>query len=725
MDIGSRRITFYERLQRHAALTWFPISIAIFMFGVFSAFGLAAGQVQEALANYVTDRANPWNDFAYVRTAVTLVALFIFATTLRYWTARLLGVDLRRISTPAVLNTWQRVFVGFAWFAPWIGASLSFLDAALSVQGAQASVQRSFGGDLVYLVSALVDDPLHSPFLALSVFALAAPFLFLALRWSPLASFLQRKTGHWLIVRAAHGWALPLVFISLAVLFLLMPTAAIEFSRKIGPVVIISLSFSVVTAAGCYLIHFGRMHGLPAFALVALTPLLLGALSLDDNHFLRQRGAELVSERPQLTEALDAFRDEVGAGPIILVSAEGGGVRAAHFTSMVLARLADQCPRLARRIFLISGVSGGAIGAAAYRGSLERMPLEGDECVLDANAPAGPRQLALADMFSRDHLSPSLAKYMFPELIQTFAPASFPGSDRAFFPQTDRQLGLELSLEQAFAEAFEIGDDPNPLAASAFAPSSTHAPHLLINVTEVSSGGVFVASSIDLSSVRDRQNWIHDFRCLWSDPTTEAPCNRSPDYSLSTMAASSARFPVVSPAGTVRAGEASFRFVDGGYFDNSGAETLLGVIEHLQRTARASRRVLPPIAVLHIDSNPYQQRLPVKWRLDLDVHELQAVLATREERVRISLSRLHNLYQDGRVCSARFVEVTDNQVPLRLGWILSTAASGELQGQASTQLAAAFTGERPVICDDSESSEVHAASDRYAERLALAPAGVP
>lgn len=722
---SGRRITFYERLQRHVSLTWYPISISIFMFGVFSAFGLAAGQVQEALANYVTDRADPWNGFAYTRTAITLAALFIFATTLRYWTARLLGADLRRVPTPSVLNTWQRVFVGIAWFAPWFGAALSFLDAALSVQGAQASVQRSFGGDFLYLIEALISDPLHSPFAVLALITLAAPFLFLALRWSPMARFLQRTTGHWLAVRAAHGWALPLVFLGLAVLFLVMPTEAIELSRRIGPVVLICLSFAVVTAAGSYLIHFGRMHGLPAFALVAIMPLLLGALGLDDNHFLRERAPVLVSERPHVEQALHNFRDEVGRGPIILVSAEGGGARAAHFTSMVLARLADQCPRLARRIFLISGVSGGAIGAAAYRASLERMPLQGDACNLSESAPAGARQLALADMFSRDHLSPSLAKYLFPELVQTFAPASLPGGDEAFFPQTDRQLGLELSLEQAFAEAFKIGDDPNPLAASVFASTPTGSPHLLINVTEVSSGGMFVASSLDLSSVRERQNWIHDFRCMWTDPTTEAPCNRSPDFRVSTIAATSARFPVISPAGTVRAGDATFRFVDGGYFDNSGAETLLGLIEHLQRTARASGRPLPPIAVLHIDSNPYQQRLPVKWRLDLDVHELQAVLATREERVRISLSRLHNLYQDNRLCSARFVEVTDNQVPLRLGWILAAAASRELQSQAASQLALAFSGEQPTLCNDSESADLHAASDRYAERLALAPSGVP
>jgi len=132
---------------------------------------------------------------------------------------------------------------------------------------------------------------------------------------------------------------------------------------------------------------------------------------------------------------------------------------------------------------------------------------------------------------------------------------------------------------------------------------------------------------------------------------------------------------------------------------------------------------MPRIAVLHIDSNPYQQRLPVKWRLDFDIHELQAVLATREERVRISLGRLYNMHQDGRFCSLRFVEVADNNVPLRLGWILSEPAAEELEDQAASQLATAFPN--TMICDGSQSDELHLANDLYVERLATASLGNP
>ena len=729
MSAHGRRITSYERLQRHITLTWYPLSVSLVMFGVFSTFGLAAGQVQEALANYVGDRNQPWSEFAWTRAGITFLALFAFAATNRYWTARLLGIDLRGQHMRGVFNGWQRLFVGVAWFAPWFGAALSFTDAALPFVGAQAEASRSFGQDFIHLAGALVSDPLQTPFTAMAAASIVIPFLYIFFWWSPLARFLSRRFGGSIITRATHGWMLPGLFLGFAGIFYAMPAWGLDFARLMGPVPLIALSFAVVTAAGSWLIYFGRQYGLPAFPLAAMLPLVLGAIGMDDNHFMRTRAPIEDLQRPSLDESLRAFSRESGGDPIILVSVEGGGVRSAHFAAAVLGRLADQCPRLARRIFAISAVSGGAVGAAAYRASLDVLPLDGEECALDAEAAPGPRQAALDSMFRRDHLSPSLAKQMFPELVQAFVPASTTDSDTAFFAQTDRQRGLELSLEDAFADAFNVDRENNPFTASAFGElgQPRAAPHLLVNMTETSSGGVYVASDLDLANVRGRQRWLHDFRCIWSpapaNELIEPECNQSPDFRLSTIAASSARFPLVSPVGSVRTNDSTFRFVDGGYFDNSGAETLVGVIDHLQRTARDRGQPIPRIAVLHIDSNPYEQRLPVKWRLDFDVHELQAVLATREERVRISLGRLYNMHQDGRFCSLRFVEVTDNNVPLRLGWILSDPAAEELEAQASSQLAAAFPSS--AICDGSQSDDLHAANDLYVERLATASLGNP
>ncbi|HVY84409.1 MAG TPA: hypothetical protein VG943_04705, partial [Caulobacterales bacterium] len=324
---SGRPSTVYENLQSHSGLAWYPISISVIMFSLFSTFGLAAGQVQEALSNYVGDRVHPWSDFEWWRAAITFLAIFIFASTLRYWTARLLGQDLRNVHYLTQLTVWQRAFIGIAWFAPWIGAALSFTDAELALSGAQADPDQNFGQDLFRLAGSIAQNPMQTPFTLLAAAMIVLPCLFVMGWWSPLSRLLHRLTGHWLIIRLIHNWTLPVLFVTLTALFFFMPIPAIRLSRETGPIPLICVSFAVVTAAGSFLIDYGRRHGLPAFALAAIAPLLLGAIGLDDNHFIRQLAPMTALTRPSAPEAMADFETQNDNAPIILVSAEGGGIR--------------------------------------------------------------------------------------------------------------------------------------------------------------------------------------------------------------------------------------------------------------------------------------------------------------------------------------------------------------------------------------------------------------
>ncbi|HYD87654.1 MAG TPA: hypothetical protein VEA80_09280 [Vitreimonas sp.] len=680
---------FIRQFQRHLREAWFPIVISGLMFGIFGVFGLAAGQVQEVLANYIGDGER---EFAWTRALLSLFAILIFASTLRHWTARLLGVNIHAATTDG-WSGWHRVFISTAWYAPFLGAALSFAQAHVST-----------GGSLDW--QALPQQIQTHPFLMLAAAAALMPGVLIFVWWlGPVAEF-RRHVFSSNLARFLSSAVLPLGFSALAGYFLLMPPSAIEFARAIGPVPIVGFSLAVITAVGCYLILFSRRRNLPVFTPVLLVPVLIGALGWDDNHFIRRLSDDSVLERPPIRDAFYEFAAADPRAPIVLISVEGGGIRSAHFAAMVLARLADHCPRLARRIFAISAVSGGAIGAAAYQASLESMPLEGEHCDLDGDLPPGARQMALDNMLSRDHLSPTLAKMAFPELVQTFLPASRPDSQNAFVPGSDRQLGLELTFEQAYAEAFGVPrEQANPIEHSVFSQSAP--PHLIINLTRVSTGGDYAASSLDLSGVREQHPWLHDFRCLWAERSADggaADCTRAPDFRLSTIAASSARFPVISPAGTAgRVDGQTYRFVDGGYFDNSSIEALLAVIDHLRARPNFETDIRPRLIILHIDANPYsaEGELPrpqQERRLDLDIHELQAVLATREERVRMSFNKLENLEEAETVCDVQLIEMDQPQdVTLRLGWILSNASAAGLQREAALQLAAPYeAGDLPL-----------------------------
>src|SRR5690606_7664287 len=236
MSAQPRGLTSYEKVQRHISLAWYPISVSLVMFGLFSTFGLAAGQVQEALAFYVADPGQPWRSFDWTRAGLLFLGLFVFASTMRYWTARLLGVDLRGLHVRGALNRWQSAFIAIAWFAPWIGAALSLSDAALPFLGGHAEPGRSFGEDAIHLAAALAGNATATPFVPMALASLAFPFLFVLLWWSPLSRFVQRRFGASTIGRGLYNWTLPAAFVAFTILFFAMPAQAIDVASLVDPV---------------------------------------------------------------------------------------------------------------------------------------------------------------------------------------------------------------------------------------------------------------------------------------------------------------------------------------------------------------------------------------------------------------------------------------------------------------------------------------------------------
>jgi hypothetical protein len=115
---------------------------------------------------------------------------------------------------------------------------------------------------------------------------------------------------------------------------------------------------------------------------------------------------------------------------------------------MTLARIADRCPLAANRIFAISGVSGGAIGAAISTAAvhLRPLPVTNTQCKFSGDDTPGPLEQTISKTFENDLLTPLLARALFSDLASRAVPG--------FVPQFDRQLGLEFALENAFEDSF-------------------------------------------------------------------------------------------------------------------------------------------------------------------------------------------------------------------------------------------------------------------------------
>ena len=359
------------------------------------------------------------------------------------------------------------------------------------------------------------------------------------------------------------------------------------------------------------LTYYFRHVRLPSMAALPLL-LFVGFSSWNDNHEVAQLdGAPGPSERaagPARFHAWLAERQSRGAlkpgqpFPVFLVAAEGGGLRGAYWSAMVLAKLQDDSQRrFADNLFALSGVSGGSLGGAVFAalvadqhsGALARAPC--------ASHPQVAFQACATAVLRRDFLSPIVGYLLYPDMVQRFLPLPIAAADRARAMELAWQRGWSDAVGSArLAERFDRLWD---------GPAALRVPSLLLNATVVQGGNRLIASNIAIDgSFPDAFDASHELLDLRR-------------MSLATAVHNSARFSYISPAGTVFAcrddgalvpcahgGQRApwGRVIDGGYFENSGVETLRDLLFAMRPVLREWRRQgydIEPV-VLVISNSP-------------------------------------------------------------------------------------------------------------------------
>jgi len=245
--------------------------------------------------------------------------------------------------------------------------------------------------------------------------------------------------------------------------------------------------------------------------------------------------------------------------PVYFVASEGGGIRAAYWTALVLAELSTRIPGFASRTFSISGVSGGAVGAAVLRSCMRGSAAEVGTCV---------QRFGRADL-----LTPLVSAWMFEDVLARFVPTS-----RCATP------GCGIMTRGAWFEQAMARAAPGLEARLVPAQDGPATPYLLLNATWVETGERAIASDLLVDAV--------DF------PTArDQVAILGHDLTLASAAHNAARFPFVNAIGTVRsAGDACPKerderessrvcghVADGGYFDNSGGHSTGDVLRALGR----------------------------------------------------------------------------------------------------------------------------------------------
>ena len=251
-----------------------------------------------------------------------------------------------------------------------------------------------------------------------------------------------------------------------------------------------------------------------------------------------------------LSEWVEKLPGKPGTDPrVFLVASEGGGSRSAYWTARVLAELHDRNGLdFDARTLVHSGVSGGAVGEAVYRA-----------CVLDAERSASIVECVETKFARLDPLSPLIGSFLFEDVFARLLPLD--GLSICRQPGCgflSRALGFEREWMRQF-----------PKLAEPIVSERQGLPALMLNSTEVETGNRVVFSTLPLSE--------------GSIPASVGALQRlRQQTSLIAAAHSAARFPFVNPLAVLRprpdAPDAEARDVghlaDGGYHDNSGAESV-------------------------------------------------------------------------------------------------------------------------------------------------------
>lgn len=443
--------------------------------------------------------------------------------------------------------------------------------------------------------------------------------------------FLPLKPGMSPAAQQRRQWIRLLVAAAALLLSLPIFLALTGIVSSYGTLLIAIAFLLLLSCMLSYLTSLSLLWRLPLVGMLLFLSLIFSAFDLNNNHDIRLLHA---SGRPW--DAKDAFlawldsradsADYQKAGqkyPVFIVTAEGGGIYAANHTAQFLARMQDICPNFSQHVFMISAVSGGSLGAGIFAGIAKEHVQNAarQRCLATWEKPGAIEALARKAL-DHDFLAPLAGAAAFPDFLQYFLP--FPVS--AF----DRAKTAEASF-QAMWDA--VSERDNPMAEdflSLWTPEGA-APALLLNVTRVETGGRSEISHIELGDGFYRNGSMMN--------------QESGDllYSvrLSTAIGLSARFPWVTPAGRLNPEFPSNivyggtdNFVDGGYYDNSGADAALDLIERIREIPEFHS---VDLRVIILKSAAYSET----WAHGFDIlMPLRTTLNSRVARARDAESRL-------------------------------------------------------------------------------------
>lgn len=445
------------------------------------------------------------------------------------------------------------------------------------------------------------------------------------------------------------------------------------------------------------------LKSVPVTTMAILLPLLVAQLSGTSALHAVNENVSAQPDRRSLEQEFDRWLERSGdcaapdgVKPLILVAAEGGGIRAATWTTAVMDQLwqAGRCVR--NSVFLSSGVSGGSVGLA-----------------IASNASPRSQMLQNArDLGTSDALPAAIEGLTVIDPIASTTGVRLPNAqsggrweDRASLIEHSwrvavPELGRAFTTRPAAPTGLVVLNGTDLLTSCRVAVSQV-----------ILDGATGPAADGECSFGTDEPALTIDLLSRFGPQPDKSICP-SFDADWATAAMLSARFPVVTPAGGIHRGDTAcpgidLQVVDGGYAENTGLGLLADIaprIASIVREHNSSRSPDEPLVVpylMYIQNSPggYLREAP-----EDSVKELLVPIAgqaTKEHQVAASswiqriMSSLAAVCNPGAArCAAppatadRVAMVaisTKPSVSLPLGWAMSHTTFDRITEDAATQ----------------------------------------
>jgi hypothetical protein len=249
----------------------------------------------------------------------------------------------------------------------------------------------------------------------------------------------------------------------------------------------------------------------------------------------------LVPDRAALEAWLLANRDSSGAGQpskpvLVIVATSGGGIAAAYWTARCLARIEEKANQehvdFRKRLCLVTGASGGMLGAGVYIARMSGLPEAGSHTTAQ-----------VAEDVGKDSLTPVVRQLLLADMPSALNP-------------NRRNQDRGRVLENAWGTNTDQSSDV-PFSHLADGERAGKLPSLLISPMLVEDGRFLLISNLDLDGLDGNEEFFKHF-----DKARKT-------FRLGTAIRMNATFPYVSPSVFLPT-RPHRRVVDAGYLDNYG-----------------------------------------------------------------------------------------------------------------------------------------------------------